>query len=474
MQVGAIGIDQAGIFLRANESSEASSSSSLSCVEPVTTGRVVSSDMQETLLKLALKPWRIEFQWGLAATQPDLPVVARHVQLNILELSFELQTLTIEAHYDYIRKEGADAVLGLECGNIEILSIETASDNTYAISKGDRYHTLSIPLPEWAYEGRVTLKYRVHLANSSLHWSREEGTFYTPLCDQKNAELVPGHYSVDVPVTYELNVRTGNSELVVQSNVANNPSSKIMGGEYNGLKMERAVPLSHLYLYIGKNDGQRLEKNEWPTSVREVQRSPHFLHLQADQQKGERSLDSKEAALLYLLSGNMPTADFQGFFDAYQKVFETHVFYPNSFFAFFSQWNDSERAGHFSGLLPSIAGWLKELCPSYSQQKAIPPQIVLESSEPLQESPRAVFPSDVELHIPDDLRSPEMQNAFIALLFANRDQDRLQEIFGTLCKTQEGEDLAHTILNATQNPWPLALKNTLRQVVQASVTVIHE
>ncbi|MEM1283011.1 MAG: M1 family aminopeptidase, partial [Chlamydiota bacterium] len=225
----------------------------------------------EQLIKqvMGMDGWMQELQNNL----PDLPkdplsnaephkAVTTHLVWNIEKADFKNRVLTATATYSFNNKiKGNDKLLLDISDDIKIDTIKVNSESVeYATreSDGNKPAALIITIPPKKGGHEVSISYKTDPETKGIYWvdaCHTEGkkyplvyTIFEPL---DGVGVIPGQHSPQVRLTYKVNAKSGDKNMMVLSSVSNNPKKRTESGVYNGLEMKRAVPLYLLSLNIG-------------------------------------------------------------------------------------------------------------------------------------------------------------------------------------------------------------------------------
>lgn len=226
-----------------------------------------ADELQKSRL-FGLKPWMVDFVNSL----PILPVdplsnaepekvSTTHLVWNVVP-DFKKKALNATAIYTYNNKVEGNEELKLDVLNliIEKVAID-GKEASYKIEESkfdNKPHALVIAIPPKKGFGSVSIEYMTKPSSSSVFWidkeyteGKEQPLLYTLFQPNEGASAIPGQHTPQVRLTYEVNVLTGNPELMALSSVTNNPTKRNENGDYKGMRMDKAVPLYLLSLHVG-------------------------------------------------------------------------------------------------------------------------------------------------------------------------------------------------------------------------------
>jgi len=219
---------------------------------------------------LGLKPWMEAF----IKTAPGVPVdtlshaephlaVTTHLVWDVNKIDFENKILSATATYSYRNKLETDRLM-LDVKDLDIKSVTLdGEDVPYEIVKGpqgnpDKFDGLKITIPSHKKSGQVSIEYTTSPKSSGLFWidpayttGKKHPLLYTQFEANEGASALPGQHSPQVRLTWHVNVKTGSEELIALSSAKNNPKNRTLDGQYNGLYMDRKIPLYLLCLEVG-------------------------------------------------------------------------------------------------------------------------------------------------------------------------------------------------------------------------------
>lgn len=242
---------------------------------------------------IGLKPWMIELKKIL----PPLPVdilshaqphlaVTRHLVWDVKNINFDARTLDATATYCYRNKvldkgdiRGNDKLI-LDVKDLKIHSVKIDGfDVPFEIIENpnrddpNKFDALQITIATNKAQGNVVIDYTTHPKASGLFWIDKKFTtgkqyplLYTLFQANEGASVIPGQHSPQVRLTWVVNVSTGSSDLMALSSVKNNPKVVSSTGRYEGMYMDRRIPLYLLCLEIGQMTfAEYLDEKEKPT-----------------------------------------------------------------------------------------------------------------------------------------------------------------------------------------------------------------
>lgn len=239
-------------------------------IEPMaTTTPIVPQNMFEAVAKqkmLGLKPWMSEFQ----ANMPGLPkdklsnaepskAVTTSLEWDIRDIDYEAKILSATATYQYTNKLADNGELILDIKNIDVESICVDGQKAiYKIIPAKPNDALCIQIPLKAGPGKVSITYKTQANANGIFWIGKESTegkqhpmIYTLFQETEGAAVIPGQHSPQIRMPYRVHVNTNSPDLMALSSVKNNPVERTSDGKYQGLYMDRAVPLYLLSLQVG-------------------------------------------------------------------------------------------------------------------------------------------------------------------------------------------------------------------------------
>lgn len=225
-----------------------------------------------------LKDWMVQFQKimppvppdTLSNSQPNL-AVTHHLKWDVKNIDFASKQLSATATYTYRNKvldnlesKGNDKlVLDVEKLNISSIKIDGRDVPFEIIKKPEgadknRYDALHITIPSNKASGEVAIEYTTDPKAPGLFWidpkfttGKKHPLVYTLFEPNEGASVIPGQHSPQVRLSWEVNVSTGSSDLIALSSVKNNPKTPSENGKYEGLRMDRKIPLYLLCLEVG-------------------------------------------------------------------------------------------------------------------------------------------------------------------------------------------------------------------------------
>ena len=244
-----------------------------------TSPRIVSAELAAAAARakaLGIKPWMSDFLGNL----PELPhdntsnaepsqVVTTHLEWNV-KPDFEKQQLIGTATYTFNNKVGADKLM-LDATDLEIERVCVNGEEAhFEIRKSqipNKQDALCIDIPAKKGLGGVSIRYRTSPKATGIFWVNKEQTHgkkhplvYTIFQPSAGASAIPGQHTTQVRLTYNINAHTGSPDLMALSSVKNNPKFRSATGDYEGLTMDRAVPLYLLSLQVGNFACQPYDK----------------------------------------------------------------------------------------------------------------------------------------------------------------------------------------------------------------------
>lgn len=244
---------------------------------PVISGEIRNAEIQRQVT--GMDPWMVEFRKDMPKLPKDIytnaepeKIVTTHLVWDVEEPDFENRRLSATATYTYNNLDATNERLVLDVDSLEIESItvngEPAKFEVVPTEK-NKPDALQIQIPAKQGLGTVSIQYKTDPEASGMFWIEDQYTdgkehplLYTLFEPTEGASAIPGQHSPQVRLTFEVNVKTGNPELMALSSVSNNPKARSADGHYNGLRMNRAVPLYLLSLNVGNfsfqpyNDGR--------------------------------------------------------------------------------------------------------------------------------------------------------------------------------------------------------------------------
>lgn len=222
----------------------------------------------------SLSPWMLEFQRSLAtpplASLPKDPcsnarpdeAVTTHLAWEVAP-DFQKKELHAVATYTFRNIKDGNRELHLDAApNLQIDYVTVDGQSVeFKRSKSEnsnRPDALMIPLSIGSKSGEVKIKYHTIEPSTGLFWVAPQHTegknhplLFTLFECTEGASVIPGQHCPQVRMTYEVHVKTGSPDLMALSSVPNNPTLRTPTGEYERLKMDRAVPLYLLSLHVG-------------------------------------------------------------------------------------------------------------------------------------------------------------------------------------------------------------------------------
>lgn len=248
--------------------------------QPNTSGATLPAISKDILyayfkkLTTGLEVWMSEF----IKDMPKLPldptsnaephkIVTTHLVWDVDAPNFETRQLKATATYTYNNIDTSNDKLILDIKNLDIdtsdpfaitINGKPAKFDIIRSKHQDVPDALSIVIPQKKGVGSVAIKYQTKPDATGIFWIDKQFTegqkhplLYTLFEPTSGASVIPGQHTPQVRLTYEVNAKTANPDLMVLSSVKNNPTHRSNSGDYNGLKMNRAVPLYLLSLHVG-------------------------------------------------------------------------------------------------------------------------------------------------------------------------------------------------------------------------------
>lgn len=225
-------------------------------------------------LTTGLEIWMSEF----IKNMPKLPLdptsnaephkaVTTHLVWDVEAPNFDMRQLRATATYTYNNLDQNNDRLVLDIRNIEIdatdpfavtVNGKPAKFEIINSNHHDLPDALRITIPQKKGGGAVSIKYQTKSDATGIFWIEKQYTegqkhplLYTLFQPTSGASVIPGQHTPQVRLTYEVNAKTANPDLMVLSSVNNNPTARNNTGDYQGLRMNRAVPLYLLSLHVG-------------------------------------------------------------------------------------------------------------------------------------------------------------------------------------------------------------------------------